>query len=195
MVSFNIAGVDAKDLINKYQKGETLIEVSESKDIQSTPYNVKDVKLEEYEVNQKRFMVGISNKYEEVAEFKNFNCMYCLKETSKEYMLGIPICRENVNGQTIYNTIDAFCSFPCVYSELLSRSSKGIYSTSLYLLKEMFTQICQTQYNELQPAPDRRLLKIFNGPLDYEKFHKEENPIFRNQTHIHLVNATEYFSL
>jgi len=76
----------------------------------------------------------------------------------------------------IWNYVEVFCSFNCVYAELNEKLLKfpTFFSESLILLSELFENCTNQPFSSLQPSNDRRLLKKWNGHMDYDQYH--ENP-------------------
>lgn len=104
---------------------------------------------------------------------RTFNCMFCLKEQI-DIGLGIPVGRTFVNGNVIWHYVEIFCSFNCVYAELKEKlkSYPEFFSDSLLLLSELFQNVTGLDFSHLKPSNDRRLLKKWNGYMDYNKYHE-----------------------
>lgn len=91
------------------------------------------------------------------------NCMYCLRATTTP--VGIPVRRHG----NCYNMVDVFCGLRCAYAEVKCRRD-SIYVDSSTLLVDLWRR-AGNDAASFEPAPDRRLLKIFNGPMTWEQFH------------------------
>jgi hypothetical protein len=115
-------------------------------------------------------------KYAYINPKETANCMYCLRKVDPEHALGIPISKDYkiVPGKTIYYTVDIFCYFGCCYNEMCDRIKMGdeLYSSSTVYLSEIFEAVTGLSIKHLKAVPDKRLLKVFNGEMDHDTFHK-----------------------
>ena len=73
----------------------------------------------------------------------------------------------------VWRYVEVFCSFNCVFAELREKLLKfpTFFNESLTLLSEIFEECTDQPFNSLQPSNDRRLLKKWNGHMDYEQYH------------------------
>ena len=106
---------------------------------------------------------------------KKYNCMHCLKE-NLETGIGIPVLKKEIDGNVFWHCVEIFCSFNCMFSELRNKlvTEHTLFSESLILTSELFENCTGQPFSSLKPANDRRLLKKWNGHMDYNQFH--ENP-------------------
>lgn len=127
-------------------------------------------------------------KYSQLHENEKYNCMYCLMRIEKD-PVGIPIRREVINDEIHFHMIDVFCSISCALAELLARVGNNvIYGNSyeyLYEISLAFTGKAP------QSAGDKRLLKIFNGHLTWEEFHRETKSFSNRSPNISFHSVLE----
>lgn len=119
-------------------------------------------------------------KYGECNPGSPANCMHCLRSVDPNTAMPIIVAKdsgshikEKYGYDVLYHGIDIFCHFSCVLAELRKRLCYGnhIYDHSILYLCEYYERATGLPFSELKPAPDNRLLKIFNGPMDYDEFH------------------------
>lgn len=103
---------------------------------------------------------------------EKLRCMYTLEYIENTIPIGIPIFRKTVGDKVLFHCVDIFGSFNAALAELRKRKDSKttgyIYKNSEQYLLELFDEYHPNE--ELIPFPDQRLLQIFNGPLDYNKF-------------------------
>lgn len=127
----------------------------------------------------------------------NYRCMYCLKKMGSSLPLGIPLRRQlkpTKDGvdNYYYHMIDVFCRFECVYAEIKRRQSNQLYAHSLVYLGEIYHLFTKKDISELTPASDYRLLKMFNGPLSWEEFHRNSTVYSSRPGNVFFVPVIEY---
>lgn len=132
-----------------------------------------------------------------VVKNKKVRCMYCLWEfdVCEEAPLGIPIAMQQLDdGRMSYYTVDIFCSFPCMLAECQVRhkSNDALYSCSINFIHQMWAGMTGKKSNELRPAPDKRLLNIFNGTMTYDQFRKNIGKYSSNTSISVLVPVLQY---
>ena len=103
---------------------------------------------------------------------KPYRCMQCLQKVSGQTM-GIPILREERAGKIYYHMLDVFCSFRCIYTEIIRRRHNSIYSSSMACLGEIYEKVTGSSISDLKPLSDRRLLKMWNGPMTWAEYHAD----------------------
>jgi hypothetical protein len=117
------------------------------------------------------YMYSFKKVYVEHQPAPPFNCMSCIISCNHA-PVGIPVAKTYLeDNRPCYHVIDMFCSFQCAYLELRQRQHLPIYSNSVVLLFDMWSKGTGLPHEELKPAPDKLLLKIFNGPLTHEEYH------------------------
>jgi len=103
------------------------------------------------------------------------NCMYCLRPRSEwpGEPWHIPVAKEHGSREIIYHGIDIFCCAECTLAECNARrlASNPLYVTSIVLLHEIYVKRTGRNSHDLKPASDRRLLRLWNGPLNHNEFH------------------------
>jgi hypothetical protein len=130
---------------------------------------------------------------------KEYNCMYCLRKI-KSSPLGIPILRDyfhyiddNVDQDMLYyHMIDIFCCFNCLLAETKKRLNNPLYTMSLAYISELYTLITGKDFELLEPAQDNRLLKVFNGPMSWNDFHKDSTLYSNVPSFIYFIPTLEY---
>jgi len=199
-VTFYLRGVELLDLVQKYIQGQ-FIQVSEPILKSSPTVNTQVVSVtsktssrtHNYEFTNESgrpficigYQIQSGGKYGEISPGQPARCMYCLREVNSTVCIGIPISKETGNYlrlaycsavDTIYHTIDIFCWFRCALAELEKRLHyrRPIYSYSMTYLSEMYEATTKLAFSTLVPSPDNRLLKVFNGPMDYSEWDSNE---------------------
>jgi hypothetical protein len=146
-----------------------------------------------YKVHTKDGNYGVINS-ETIGKYR---CMYCLKKMGQNYPLGIPVKRQmriNENGveNFYYHMIDVFCRFECAYAELKRRQGNQLYNHSLVYLSEIYNLFTKKDISTLKPSSDYRLLKIFNGPMSWDEFHKNTSIYTSRPGNVFFVPVIEY---
>lgn len=127
---------------------------------------------------------------------EGLRCMNCLLEISdkQENNWGIPVKRSVCSDKYIYTTIDIFCSPECTFFKLNERLNNTIYSRSMEFFSEMYEMWTGKKFSELKSVSDPRLLKIFNGPLTWEEYHKSDGVYTEKPSNVYMYPAIEYLS-
>ncbi len=194
--SFYLRGIDLVGLVEKYLQGQftqltNVSSLTPSSSLVSERHIVSiksNTGVRNHETTNESgrsfihvgYRIKEGGKYGEIGPGEPARCMYCL--INVEFGVGIPIAKEKGSHlraaygiDTIYRCIDIFCGFPCLLAELRKRLSyrKEIYEYSMTYLSEMYELTTGEPFINLKPSPDQRLLKIFNGDLDYPEFHSD----------------------
>lgn len=195
--TFYLRGIDLVDLAQKYVQGQftqmtttlsvsTNTTVNTSQVISVTPKSTLAARNHEFTNESGRsfmyigYQIKDGGKYGEISPGQPANCMNCLKKVDPKHARGIPISKDSGSHikrsygvDTIYHCIDIFCWYRCAKTELRKRLrySNNIYAYSMVYMAEMYESDEGKTFSDLEPAPDNRLLKIFNGPMDYEEYH------------------------
>jgi hypothetical protein len=188
--SFYLRGIDLVDLTQRYVQGEFTqlifqIPVSVTPDTVASRQVISTVskstlRNHEFTNESGRTFVYVGyrlvegGKYGEVAPGTPANCMHCLRQVNPATAVGIPISKQvKYPNLAIYHCVDVFCYFGCLLAELRKRLCyrNTIYAYSMSYLAEMYELTTGKSFSTCRPAADNRLLKIFNGTMDYEEFH------------------------
>lgn len=136
------------------------------------------------------YRIQENGRYGEIRFSEPANCMNCLGKVNPEFAIGIPIAKEEslmikqqYGFESIYHMIDIFCHIRCAYAELRKRISyqNSIYTNSIIYLSEIYEKTTGLSFSSLKPALDNRLLKIFNGPMNEEEYHKDTKYISKSE--------------
>lgn len=180
-----LRGLDLEELVrnyltNSYSSVKELQKV-EIKEAQPEKEVIKEVSsLKSYQIDfggQTLACIGYK-VYDSKGYYSNFipstgyRCMQCLQKVSSQ-PIGIPIARDENHKAVHYHMIDIFCSFRCVYTELIRRQHNTIYSSSMSYLSEIYEKVTGESIITLKPLSDRRLLKHFNGPITWKEYHSD----------------------
>lgn len=181
-----LRGVDIANLTQKYLAGEF-------KDLTNPiplakilpPTQIRDVRIAVPETKSYQVELGgqtlacIGYKvyakdgfYANYLPDKAYRCMQCLQKINGQCM-GIPILREERSGKIHYHMLDVFCSFRCIYTEIIRRRHNALYNSSMSCLGEIYEKATGSSISELKPLSDRRLLKMFNGPMSWAEYHTD----------------------
>ena len=145
-------------------------------------------------------VVSETGMYRRLDPKKNsYRCMSCCRKITDQMIaqnggliFGIPIQREEQYGVFIYHAIDVFCTLECAYRKYEERKHNSIYHHSEIYLKEIFQMLTGRPLSEFKPASDPRLLKFFNGPLDWTTYHQMSATYTENPTNLVIYPALEY---
>lgn len=138
-----------------------------------------------YRVSDKE---GHYSRYDPNGEYR---CMNCIRKITGNPW-GIPIKREKRDNKYIYSTVDIFCSPQCTFRILNDRIYNSIYSQSLSYFSEMYEVWTESQFSDLKPASDPRMLKILNGPLNWENYHRMHKSFSEKPSNIYMFPVIEY---
>jgi hypothetical protein len=120
-------------------------------------------------------------------------CMFCLKKIGQSpETMGIPIRRAAKGEKIYYHMVDIFCRMRCVRAELRRRRGNPVYAHSEEYLAEIFTKWTGLDFSELKPSSDPRLLKIMNGPMNWEEYHADSTTFSERPGNIYFVPVIEY---
>jgi len=203
-----LKGVDLSALVERYLRGEFItlttplpVDISSLEEQPTSVITVNDKSSKiSYEFDPccgRNFMcIGYkvlekNGQYAVLDPNQVYNCMNCLIKIEKN-PLGIPIRREQKNGKIYYHMIDIFCSFECVVSELRKRLNNTLYSNSMCYISELYTLCTGKDASTLYPASDHRLLKIFNGPLTWEEYHRKTTRYSEKPGNVIFLPVVEY---
>lgn len=168
-----IEEVDLEELVNNYITGKyVLLTVWEFPQLENM-YNNYVMPLTPFCNCVGLKIVDVGGKYGKYNYMNEYNCMYCLKKISEGTCRGIPIIKKVEGGKLSYYTIDIFCSMECCDAEVDRRRNNPIYVYSSQYIRELFSLITGKPEHEIKPSSDRRLLKVFNGPLTLDEFHSK----------------------
>ncbi len=113
-------------------------------------------------------------------------CLWCRKILD-DLSLTIPVIHNKVNGDDYYAGSLKCCNFNCALAYTIK---EGMYLSEKYI-QDIFAKCYGGEV--LYKANDYHLLKIFGGPLSYEKF--EENPSrYISTGGVTITDCKEFFS-
>lgn len=181
-----LRGVDINELAQKYLSGDfkdltepiPLTQVLPAAEIREVRSTVSEAKSYQVEIGGQQLACIGYRIYEKDGRYSNYvpekpsRCMQCLQKITGQPM-GIPVLREEKGGKTHYHMLDIFCSFRCIYTEIVRRRHNSIYNSSMAYLGEIYEKYTGGSISELKPLSDRRLLKMFNGPMSWSEYHSE----------------------
>lgn len=135
--------------------------------------------------------------YYEISKNKDARCMQCLRKVSEgeEIPFGIPIAKEMMGDIKVYHCIDVFCNFGCRKTELNSRLGGEIYKHSNTLLNELFTLLTGLPIDRFRGVGDRRLLKIFNGPMSWKQYHSTEYEFVEDYIMVKFIPVKSHLAI
>lgn len=194
MTQLVLNGIDPVQLIHRYQTNTETISSLGKKKASISTYDVGLRPTRSPTTNTRKFMLDSRITYALTEVLVDFNCMYCLKPSKSTEFIGIPVGKTINNGEAVYTTIDAFCSYACTNAELAERQQNLLYTNSEFLLFEMFEIETGKSYSEMPKSEDRRMLQIFNGNLTYERFHQLKKTTESRLSFVKTFRATEFFT-
>lgn len=126
---------------------------------------------------------------------KKYRCMYCLKKIDKN-PLGLPILRQEiiVNNEVCitFHMIDIFCTINCCLAEYPARRNNQLYAHTMEYLGEICLKCTGKDIGEFKASSDKRLLKIYNGPMTWDEFHANNITYSEKPGNIFFLPVMEY---
>ena len=114
---------------------------------------------------------GYENEYCDVPE-KNTNdtfCWNCVKKIETE--VNIPLKYENGS----FYVYGSFCCFGCAARYLLDTYHNQEMWDKYVLLNYYYNTVFHTKGKNVEPVPDKRLLRIFGGEMSHTEYHSESS--------------------
>jgi hypothetical protein len=112
-----------------------------------------------------------TNTFEDWPQKTDISCWHCCYPFDN-MPIGLPI--KFINDK--FHVIGCFCSFNCALAHNNSLHDTKI-SERTSLLKFLFRKLYPNKYDGFQPAPDKRILTAFGGPVSIEEYRENlHNP-------------------
>jgi len=194
-----LRAIDIVQLTNEYLNGNYTTLDYTSRRIESKPVPVITKSSGIRSFIPVGYYLRPGNSFGKIEHNQAARCMYCLMETTSETAVGIPLAKESglhieetYQVKAMYHCLDIFCSYNCLLAELRRRllTRESIYLNSITYLAEIYEMSTGKSFSSLKPSSDQRVLKVFNGWMDYPEYHQNTS-FAAKPANIHFLTVTQ----